>query len=104
MTALRAQPAGATLVELLVVIAILGVVGTAATAALRPPLPPDAESPLARVNGARRRAIAARHPVTLHITDSGRLHQVRAFPDGRVVGAEWLNVDPISGRRRDAAR
>lgn len=102
MTAHTRARAGTTLVELLVVLAVLAAVGTLATMTLRVLPASGVDTPLARIGAARRHAVTSGRPVTLHVDDSGRIRQVRVFPDGQVLGAESLGIDPTSGRIRNA--
>ena len=98
--------AGVTLIELAVTLAILGVAATVTGLAVRAmPAPGAAERRAGEIATARRRALADRHPVEVDLTDSsGARLRVVAFPDGRVLGDSALEVDPLSGRPRDASR
>lgn len=105
MSALR-RPAsgrrGATLVELVAALAVLavaaGVTGLALGALDRPAPPTDVE----RVAEARREALSARRPVTLVLEGKDGPRAVTALPDGRVLGADSLGLDPLTGRPRAA--
>jgi prepilin-type N-terminal cleavage/methylation domain-containing protein len=89
--------AGFTLVEMIVALAILAVTASIAAVAFR-----DASAPVrdraAAVAAARERAIEMRRPITFS-PDSGRT-ELRALPDGRVLGDSASAVDPLTGRPR----
>ena len=86
---------GFTLVELLVVIALMTVATALAAAAWAPPRAPAHNTgPLAAL---RRRAIEAGTAITDSVTYQSRTVVVRALPDGRILGAEALGIDPLSG-------
>lgn len=108
MSALLRPPrgrAGATLVELAVAIAILGIAAGVAGLALRAMPEPDAAARrAAAVEAVRRRALDERRVVAEAIADSAGSIRLVAFPDGRVLADSGVDVDPLSGRPRDAAR
>ena len=91
------RDAGFTLVEMIVALAIIAVTASIAAVAFR-----DAGEPVrdhaAAVAAARERAIETRRPVPFS-PDSGRT-QLRALPDGRVLGDSASAVDPLTGRPR----
>ena len=91
---------GVTLVELLVVLAILGAMAGLVGLAWQPGrwASPDRGA----VAAARRRAVESGKLVRTSATVGGRVVQVIAFPDGRVLGAEQLGVNPLTGAERDA--
>ncbi|HEV7586811.1 MAG TPA: prepilin-type N-terminal cleavage/methylation domain-containing protein [Longimicrobium sp.] len=102
---LPAGRAGVTLIELAVALAILGVAATVTGLAVRAmPEPDAAQKRDGRIDAARRRSLSERHPVAVELADSGALLRAVVFPDGRVVADPALQVDPLSGRRREAAR
>lgn len=86
---------GFTLVELLVVIALMTVATALAAAAWSPARvrSPNA-GPLAAL---RRRAIETGRAVTSTVTYQSKTVVIRALPDGRILGAEALGIDPFSG-------
>ena len=86
---------GFTLVELLVVIALMTVATALAAAAWSPPRAPAPNTgPIAAL---RRRAIETGTAITASVTYRSRTVVVRAMPDGRILGAETLGIDPLSG-------
>ena len=100
-----ANRAGATLIELAVALAILAIAAAVSGIALRAFAAPDAANEGAvRVEAARRRALAERRPVAVAVTDSGGARSAVAYPDGRVVADSALDLDPLSGRPREAPR
>jgi len=92
---------GVTFDELLVVLAVLGVMASMAGLAWQTgrwdPVQ-DSRAPLA---AARRRALESGAAVQVTLTVGGQVVQVMAFPDGRVIGAEGLGVNPLTGERID---
>jgi prepilin-type N-terminal cleavage/methylation domain-containing protein len=92
-----------TLIEFLVVLAVLGVMAGVVGLAWRPAKWTSSRSWEDRGNGiiaaARQRALESGRPVTVSVQDGERIVQVRALPDGRIIGAEAQGVDPLSGRR-----
>lgn len=91
---------GVTLVELLVVLVILGAMAGLVGLAWQPGrwASPDR----GEVARARRRALESGNVVHTSVTIGGRVVPVIAFPDGRVLGAEQLGVDPLTGASVDA--
>ena len=89
-----------TLVELLVVLAILGVMAGLVGLAWQPGrwASPDR----GEVATARRRALTSGRAIKVTVSNGGRVIQVIAFPDGRVLGAEPLGVNPLTGALLDA--
>ena len=94
---------GVTLVELLVVLAMLGVMATIVGLTWRPG---RWQSPAAAAHVAalRRRAVQSGRAVTDTATVSGTVVRVIAFPDGRIVGAARLGVNPLTGETTDGVR
>lgn len=92
---------GVTLLELLVVLMILGLLAGVVGLSWRndPWIAPTAsgsEEP-ATVLAARGEAIESGRSVTTVVHLDGREVHVTALPDGRVLGAEALGFDPLSG-------
>lgn len=86
---------GFTLVELLVVIALMTVATALAAAAWSPArVPAPNAGPLGAL---RRRAIETRRAITGTVTYQSKTVVIRALPDGRILGAEALGIDPLSG-------
>jgi prepilin-type N-terminal cleavage/methylation domain-containing protein len=96
--------AGVTLIELLVVLVILGalagVVGLSWGADGWGGGDDGAvPGPRAAIAEARRQAVATGRATTVTAdTGGGAVWTVTALPDGRVLGAGALDVDPLSGR------
>lgn len=93
---------GTTLLELLVALAVLAILTGIAAFHWRPDAWGDHQvdplAPTALTDEARRRAVASGAAVTVTLeTPDGPL-VVTALPDGRVVGASALGLDPLSGR------
>jgi prepilin-type N-terminal cleavage/methylation domain-containing protein len=90
---------GITLIELLVVLAIMGlmagVVGLAARAEGSTEATDDRES-LALL---RRRAVESGRATQALLRIDGRSVPALALPDGRVLGAEEFNVNPLIGTK-----
>jgi prepilin-type N-terminal cleavage/methylation domain-containing protein len=95
----RHSEAGVTLVELLVVLAVLSIM--AALVGLAPPrgrrLAGESQMSIEAVAVVRSRALESGRPAGGTISIQGRSIQVLAFPDGRVLGAEELGVNPLTG-------
>jgi prepilin-type N-terminal cleavage/methylation domain-containing protein len=89
---------GSTLIELLAVLAVMAIVGSVVTLALRAPPPRDTNAD-ALLADARRRAIRARHPVTIAIPVEGVARFATAFPDGSVAADSTLGIDRLTGTR-----
>ncbi len=91
-----------TLIELLVVIVALGamasVVGLTWRAGLGAPPDPGGDEGVAEVLALRAQALTAGEAVTRTVRIGGTALVVTALPDGRVVGAERLGFDPLTGR------
>jgi type II secretory pathway pseudopilin PulG len=102
----RRANSGVTLVELLVIIVVLG--GMAAVVGLtwRAGRGSDRDDGLDRgaaaVLALRARALKAGTAVTGTVPVEGGVLVIMALPDGRVVGADRLGFDPLSGRHQDA--
>ncbi len=96
------SPRGVTLAELMVVLAVLGIVAGVAGLAWRRGTWTATGSGRLADNGivaeARRQAVATGASVTVVVQAAGTGVQVLALPDGRVVGADALGYDPLSGR------
>lgn len=93
------RPAGVTLVEMLVVLAVLGIMAGMVGLAWQPGswVAGDPQLSHEAIASVRRQALESGKPVQAVVTLDGRPVQVRAMPDGRVLGAEQLNVNPLSG-------
>lgn len=88
---------GVTLIELLVVLAMLGVMSTIVGLTWRPGRWQSRQGAAAPVAALRRRAVQSGRALTDTATVNGVVVRVIAFPDGRVVGAERLGVNPLTG-------
>lgn len=96
---------GVTLVELMVVLAVLGVMTGVAALAWRPSRPEAAgvgQHATESVAAVRRRAVESGRVVTAIVGVDEQHATVVAFPDGRVVGAEYLGVNPLTGEESHA--
>jgi prepilin-type N-terminal cleavage/methylation domain-containing protein len=82
---------GVTMVELLVVLVLLGLMAGVVGLAWRPSPTRAAESPLI---AARQRAIQSGIPTPVQLSDT---LTVIAMPDGSVIGAGALSIDPLTG-------
>jgi prepilin-type N-terminal cleavage/methylation domain-containing protein len=91
------RSAGVTLVELLVVLAVLGVMAGMVGLAWQPGRWAPAAASGVPIGTARRRALESGAAVQATLTVGGRMVQVIAFPDGRMIGAEALGVNPLTG-------
>jgi prepilin-type N-terminal cleavage/methylation domain-containing protein len=92
---------GVTLVELMVVLAVLGVMAGVVGLAWHPALhrnPDDGQA----IAVLRRRAVESGRVASGVVTLGGREAAVIAFPDGRIVGAGRLGVNPLTGAKSDA--
>lgn len=89
---------GVTLIELVVALALLGimsgVVGLSIRTARRVPTPNVALLAAAR---ARDSALRLGRPVTIVIARDSQSFDVTALPDGRVIAAKKLAIDPLTG-------
>ena len=97
--------AGVTLVELMVVLAVLGVMAGVVLLAW----PPERHRQTGAatlagdsVAGLRRRALQSGRPVTGMVTIRGLTAEIIAFPDGRIIGAERLGINPLTGEKLNA--
>ncbi len=97
---MRLHARGVTLVELLVVLAILGTMAGLVGLAWQPGVWSSLDR--GEVARARRRALESGRVIKVSLSSGGSVAQVIAFPDGRVLGAEQLGVDPLTGESRDA--
>jgi prepilin-type N-terminal cleavage/methylation domain-containing protein len=99
---------GVTLVELLVALAVLGVMAGFVAASWRPdqwsPQRAEAGSAAVVVQAARHRALQTGRSVGVTIPFGQDSTRVVALPDGRVIGAEALGVDALSGEPARGAR
>lgn len=96
---------GVTLVELMVVIALLGLMAGITTVALaRRPAVPAADVRVAPIVAARTAAIRRGRDSTVVFEVDGVRFLATAHPDGRIVAAKSLGIDPLSGRRADVGR
>lgn len=99
----RAPSSGVTLVELLVVIVVLGamasIVGLTWRAGRGATDEDAGDDGVAAIQAIRARALMAGKVETRTIRAGDTTLVVTALPDGRVVGAEHLGFDPLSGRR-----
>jgi prepilin-type N-terminal cleavage/methylation domain-containing protein len=98
------NPSGVTLVELLVVLVILGVMAGVVGLAWRPGrwLGSTGADSAESLPVVRRRALASGRTIQAIVSIGGRAIHVLAFPDGRVLGAESLQVNPLNGEVGDA--
>src|SRR2546425_10018678 len=99
-----APRAGVTLVELMVVLAVLGVIASVVLLSW----PPDRSRPTGQAPATdsiavlRHRALQSGSPVAGVVTIGGLTSAIIALPDGRIVGAERLGINPLSGEKIDA--
>ena len=97
--------AGATLLELILVLAILGfmagIVGLAAPQAITLV---KADSAVASAMELRALAIRSGHAVMGDVSMRSGIVAVTAYPDGRVLADGALRIDPLSGRVTHAPR
>ena len=93
------RPSGVTLVELLVVLALLGVMAGVVGLAWQPGhwLGRDGTANSEPITRVRLRALESGRVITAVVTLGGRAVPVIAFPDGRLLGAEQLGVNPLTG-------
>jgi prepilin-type N-terminal cleavage/methylation domain-containing protein len=92
----RLDSRGFTLIELVVALAIVALTASLAANAFRDPV--HAPTRAERIEAAREAAIERRRPVSF-AADSGGA-EMRAFPDGRVLGDTAADFDPLAGRAR----
>lgn len=96
---------GSTLVELIVVLALLAVTSAVTALALRVnPVSSADDTAMQQIMDARRAAVRDGRRVTIEVAVGNARHSATAHPDGRVVTAASLGVNPLSGRPADAAR
>lgn len=92
---------GVTLIELLVVLAVLAVMAGLVGLTWRPDQwtgrRPEPGSVGAVIAAARHQALRAGKAVTASVAVGVDSVPIIALPDGRVIGAERLGVDPLSG-------
>ena len=95
--------AGVTLVELMVVLVLLAVMAGIVGISWRPDPSPRARGTDARavIAAARLRAIESGASITVAVMDGERRIEVTARPDGRLVGAARLGLDPLTGLPRE---
>lgn len=89
---------GVTLVELVVVLALLGIMSGVVGLSLRSARPVPTQN-VALLAAARARDLALRlgRSVTIVIARDSQSFDVTALPDGRVVAAKSLTIDPLTG-------
>jgi prepilin-type N-terminal cleavage/methylation domain-containing protein len=104
VTRLAGPRDGTTLIELLVVLAILATLAGVAALAVRRPAPVDPTDAWVRIAEARRRTMMNGAETTIVILRDGRPLSVALYPDGRALADPALRLDPLTGRRLDAAR
>ena len=94
---------GVTLMELLVALAILGLLTGVVAIQGRPIRIPQRDSRADSVVALRRIALAVGRAQTIVLLiDSAGAHPVTALPDGRIIGDSTFDVDPFTGRSREA--
>lgn len=98
----RRRRGGVTLMELLVALTLLSLMaGMVALAWRRAPAVPRVGAVTARVLSARDSALRTGHPVTIWVVDSmagADGVEATALPDGRVLAAAALAINPMTGR------
>jgi prepilin-type N-terminal cleavage/methylation domain-containing protein len=99
-----ARRVGTTLIELLVVLAILATLAGVAALAVRRAVPVDPADPWVRIAEARRRTMMTGVETTIVVVRDGRPLSIALYPDGRALADPALRLDPLTGRRLDAAR
>jgi prepilin-type N-terminal cleavage/methylation domain-containing protein len=104
VTRTAAGRAGTTLIELLVVLAILATLAAVAALAVRRARTVDTTDAWVRIAEARRRTMRTGVETTIVVTRDGRPLPVALYPDGRALAEPALRLDPLTGRRLDAAR
>ena len=95
---------GVTLVELLVVLAMLGVMATIVGLTWRPGRWQSPESAAVPISALRHRALRSGRALNDTATINGVLVRVIAFPDGRIVGAAHMGVNPLTGESTGVIR
>jgi prepilin-type N-terminal cleavage/methylation domain-containing protein len=94
----RPGRAGTTLTELMVVLVVLGVMATFVSVAWYSAQPRAADAgPAGVIAAARRQAIESGAAVQTTVTLGDSAVHVLALPDGRLVGTDGRDVDPLSG-------
>jgi prepilin-type N-terminal cleavage/methylation domain-containing protein len=93
------RSAGVTLVELLVVLGILGIMAGLVGLAWQPGRwrAGDSRVSLESIVTVRRRALESGRSTQAVVTIDGRTVRVLALPDGRILGAEQFDVNPLNG-------
>ena len=95
----RPGRAGTTLTELMVVLVVLSVMATFVSIAWHSAQPASADAgPAGAIAAARRQAIESGVAAQVTVTLGDSAVQVRALPDGRLVGTDGCDVDPLSGQ------
>jgi len=101
----RPAGVGVTLVELMVVLAVLGVMAGVVGLAWQPGrwlFGGHSARSTESIATVRRRAVESGKASQGVVTIRGRAVRVIALPDGRIVGAEQLGVNPLTGEAIDA--
>jgi prepilin-type N-terminal cleavage/methylation domain-containing protein len=91
------RSAGVTLVELLVVLGILGIMAGLVGLAWQPGRAGESRVSLEPIVTVRRRALESGRSTQAVVTIDGRPVRVLALPDGRILGAEQFDVNPLNG-------
>jgi prepilin-type N-terminal cleavage/methylation domain-containing protein len=104
VTGAIARRAGTTLIELLVVLAILATLAGVAALTVRPAPRADPNDVWATIAAARRQAMKTGTETTIVVVRNGSPLSVALYPDGRALADPALSMDPLTGRRLDAAR
>jgi prepilin-type N-terminal cleavage/methylation domain-containing protein len=103
MTDTSSRRSGTTLIELLVVLAILATLAGVAALAIRRDSPADPTNAWVQIATVRRRALTAGVETTIVVLHAGVPLSVALYPDGRTLADPALSLDPLTGRRIDAA-
>lgn len=91
---------GVTLIELLVVLALLGIMSGVVGLSFRSARPvPTPNVVLLATARARDSAVRLGRAVTVVIARDSQSFDATALPDGRVVAAKSLAIDPLTGVR-----